>query len=97
VRILVTGANQGIAADVRAEALAPLRPRIDRLNALHEDVKPGDRYALTYVPGAGTELARNGVALGPIEGADFAAAAFAIRLGPQPIDTALMSQLTAGR
>jgi hypothetical protein len=85
--------NAGIAANVSPEAVARLRPRIDRVNALYRDVKPGDRYALTYVPGVGTELALNGTPLGTIEGADFAAAIFAIWLGPHAIDESLKTQL----
>lgn len=85
--------NEGIAANVPQETVAALRPRIDRLNALYRDVKPGDRYALTYVPGVGTELALNGAPLGTIEGADFAAAVFAIWLGPKALDASLKAQL----
>ena len=85
--------NVGIAANVAPETVARLRPRIDRLNALYKDVKPGDRYALTYLPGVGTELALNGKALGTIEGSDFAAALFAIWLGPKAIDESLKAQL----
>src|SRR5512135_2715049 len=43
--------DEWIAANVDAATMAKLRPRIDTLNALYVDVKPGDRYALTYVPG----------------------------------------------
>lgn len=85
--------EQGLAANVPAETLAALRPRIDRLNALYRDVKPGDRYALTYLPGVGIELALNGAPLGTIAGADFAAAIFAIWLGPNAIDASLKAQL----
>lgn len=85
--------DEGIAANVPPATVASLRPRIARLNALYRDVKPGDRYALTYVPGVGTELALNGVALGTIEGADFAAAVFAIWLGPSALDASLKAQL----
>ena len=73
--------------------LAPLRSRLDRLNALYQDVKPGDRYALTYLPGVGMELALNGTPKGTIEGADFAAAYFAIWLGKKPIDISMKVQL----
>jgi hypothetical protein len=85
--------NEGIGANVPPETFARLRPRIDRLNVLYRDVKPGDRYALTYVPGVGTALALNGTTLGTIEGADFAAAVFAIWLGPKAIDESLRTQL----
>ncbi|MBK9111219.1 MAG: chalcone isomerase family protein [Nitrospira sp.] len=57
-------------------------------------MKPGDRYGLTYLPGVGTELALNGERKGIVEGADFAAAYFAIWLGPDPINEALKEGLT---
>ena len=70
-----------------------LRSRLERLNGLYENVKPGDRYSLTYIPGVGTELALNGKPKGIIEGADFGAAYFAIWLGAKPLDTSLKTQL----
>ena len=76
--------------------LARLRSRIDQLNAVYRDVKPGDRYALTYVPGKGTELSYNGKILITIEGADFAVAYFGIWLGQDPIDLDMRSQLISG-
>lgn len=86
-------AEEVMAENVPASTLAALRPRIGRLHRLYEDVKPGDRYALTYVPGIGTELALNGVPKGVIEGDDFAAAYFAIWLGPRPISDSLKARL----
>lgn len=82
-----------IAANTDAATLAQLRPQIDALNALYRDVKPGDRYALTYLPGRGTELAFNGQPLGNVPGAEFARAMFAIWLGAKPLDESLKSQL----
>ena len=76
-----------------ASELARLRSRIDQLNAVYRDVKPGDRYALTYVPGQGTELSFNGEPLVTIEGADFSAAYFGIWLGKDPIDQEMRRQL----
>ena len=86
-------ADKILAANVPADTLSSLRPRLERLHALYEDVKPGDRYSLTYTPGLGTELALNNKPKVTIEGADFAAAYFAIWLGQHPIDEALKSQL----
>lgn len=83
----------GIAANVDARTFDALKPRIARLNGLYRDVQPGDRYALTYLPGSGTELALNGKRLGVIEGADFAVAVFSIWLGAQPLDEPLKAQL----
>lgn len=79
-----------------AETLSELRERIDRIAALYQDVEPGDRYSLTYLPGRGTELARNGTPLGLIPGADFATAYFGIWLGPEPLDRDLRDQLLQG-
>lgn len=70
-----------------------LRRQLDRINALYEDVKPGDRYSLTYLPGIGTELALNGKPMGVIDGADFAAAYFSIWLGQKPMSASLKAQL----
>jgi hypothetical protein len=70
-----------------------LRPQIDYHNSLYEDVEPGDRYALTYIPGRGTELALNGEPKGIIEGADFATALFSIWIGQKPIDESFKQQI----
>jgi hypothetical protein len=85
--------NKTIAENVDAKAFERLRARIDYHNSLYEDVQPGDRYALTYVPGRGTELALNGEPKGLIEGADFAAAVFSIWLGPKPISESFKQQI----
>ena len=79
--------------NVDQETLAGLQPRIDRFNGLYRDVKPGDRYALTYTPGKGTILELNGIEMGVIEGDDFAAAVFAMWFGPKPLSQALKLEL----
>lgn len=95
----ISGPDFGKAADallresLPPERVAALRDRLDRLHRAYVDVKAGDRYALTYVPGRGTELALNGRTLATIEGADFAQAYFAIWLGENPIDRALRNAL----
>jgi len=82
-----------LARSLPVEALAPLRDRLERLHAAYVDVKPGDRYALTYLPGQGTELTHNGRRLAVIEGVDFARAYFSIWLGEAPIDAGLRDRL----
>jgi hypothetical protein len=97
----ISGPDFGAAAEkllaqgFSAEALAPLRDRLDRLSAAYLDVKPGDRYALSYLPGTGTELTLNGRRLALIEGADFARAYFSIWLGARPLDEPLRDRLLA--
>jgi hypothetical protein len=91
------GAEPTLKLNQTPAELAKLRSRIDRINAIYRDVKPGDRYALTYLPGRGTELALNGTPLTVIEGADFAAAYFGIWLGRESIDEGLKRDLLKGR
>jgi hypothetical protein len=90
------GAEAVLERNNTPDELARLRTRIDQLNAVYRDVKPGDRYALTYAPGKGTELSYNGSPLITIEGADFAAAYFGIWLGENPIDVKMRNRLISG-
>ena len=85
--------NKSIAKNVDSNTFERLSSRIDYHNSLYEDVQPGDRYSLTYVPGKGTELSLNGEPKGLIEGADFAAAVFSIWLGPKPISKSFKQQI----
>ena len=95
----ISGEDFGKAADeLLADALPPdrlasLRSRLDDLHRAYVDVKEGDRYALTYVPGRGTELTLNGSPLALIPGADFARAYFGIWIGRRPIDDGLRDAL----
>lgn len=91
------GAEPTLRLNQTPAELANLRDRIDRINAIYRDVKPGDRYALTYLPGRGTELTLNGTPLTVIEGADFAAAYFGIWLGRNSINDDLKRELLKGR
>lgn len=86
-------ADEVLPDNVPAPQIDGIRARIDQLNQLYQDIHPGDRYALTYRPGVGTELAFNGTVMGVIPGADFAAAYFAIWLGPDPINQSLKEGL----
>jgi hypothetical protein len=79
--------------NVDKTTIEKLRQQIDYHNSLYEDVEPGDRYALTYIPGRGTELSLNGKPKGIIEGADFANALFSIWIGQQPIDESFKRQI----
>ena len=86
--------DYGIALNVDPATFESLRERIEEFSALYEDIEPGDRYVL-YVPGIGTELARNARTLGVVEGANFSASLFAIWLGDQALDVSLREQLLA--
>lgn len=67
--------------------------RLQKFLGLFRDVKPGDRYCLTYSPGQGTELRLNNEALGVVPGADFAVAYFGIWLGKNPISQRFRARL----
>ena len=87
---------EGIEKNVDPDTWRALQPRIERFGRFYRDVRPGDRYQLTYVPGRGTELAKNGDPLGVVEGADFGAALFSIWLGSEPFDESLKERLLEG-
>lgn len=93
----VDAANDSLAGNLPDDALEALRDRIDAFNALYVDIQKNDRYAISYVPGYGTELAYNGETLGSVEGKDFAAAYFQIWFGPEPFNRNLKTSLLEGR
>lgn len=82
---LTEAADAFLVRNLDADLLERFRPEIEAINRLYRDVDVGDRYALTYVPGRGTQLELNGDTLGVIEGAEFAAAYYSIWLGADPI------------
>jgi hypothetical protein len=84
---------KGMARFLNDEEIDRLRDRIEFKNSLYVDVEPGDRYAITYVPGVGTELSLNGQTRGIIEGQDFASALFALWLGEKPFDKRFKADL----
>jgi len=86
-----------IADNVTPEQALQLKTRIDQLAAMYRDVRPGDRYSLTYIPGQGTELALNGTSLGTLPGRDFSRALFAVWLGGNPIDADFRDVLLGAR
>jgi len=85
--------RQKIKETVSSSTFNRLLPKIETLNRLYKSVRPGDRYALIYVPGEGTQLIYNSTLLGRIEGADFATALFGIWIGDDPIDKGFRDKL----
>lgn len=90
---LVESGNRILQRMFPAEHLAPLQQDLDRINAAFHDVSAGDRYALTYIPGVGTTLERNGEFQILIEGRDFAATYFAIWLSKNGAKASFRNQL----
>lgn len=67
---------------------------LETLYALLEDVKAGDRYTLTYIPGTGTELTLNDTVKGVIPGEEFAKRYFGIWLSDKySVDEAFTKRL----
>jgi len=93
----VRATREGISRSVDEATLQRLSGDIAQLNGLYRDGEPGDRYALTYLPGVGTELALNGEPLGVVEGRELAAALFGIWIGDRALDASLREQLLSSR
>lgn len=83
----------GIQKNVSPEIYQRLESRIALHNTLYEDITPGDRVSLTYIPSVGTTVEINGKSKGTIEGADFAAALFSMWLGENPFDAGFKQAL----
>lgn len=79
-RDIVSTGHDILRRHLAAGEFARLEPRIAEIGRAYADVKQGDRYALTYVPGRGSTLSLNGRDLVTIPGADFASAYFGIWL-----------------
>jgi len=92
-KMMIDAGNDALAENVAPDALTRIRQQVDQINALYEDVKEGDRYALTYLPGVGTELALNGVRKGIVAGEEFAREYYKIWLGRSKITRDLKATL----
>jgi hypothetical protein len=92
-REIVEGGNALLAKNVSVDELEAVKSRLEQLNRAYVDVRPGDRYALTFSPGRGLTLRLNGKPLVTVEGDDFARRYLRIWLGPEPINTGLRDRL----
>jgi len=80
---LVEAYHEGFQANAKDKAAAQ-QANIDKFLGLVTDVKEGSQFTVTYVPGAGTTVLRDGKAAGSFEGKAFADVVFALWLGPKP-------------
>ncbi len=94
---IVAASEKLLADNLSAEQMRSLRKDFDYVNSLYPDLKAGDRFQLTYLPGVGTELALNGKRQGLVPGKEFAAAYFTIWLGENPMDVAFRDELLKKR
>lgn len=79
--------------NISASDLASLEDEIKQMSQYFVDLKPGDRFSLTYIPAIGTQFAYNGQLVGTIKGNDFAKALFAVWIGKKPFDRHLKEQV----
>lgn len=94
----ITAATEKLLANnLTPEEIKSLRKEFDYVYTLYPNIKAGDRFQLTYVPGVGTEFALNGKPRGLVLGEKFAAAYFSIWIGKKPMDKSLRDQLLARR
>ena len=82
-----------IKKNVSPEAYDAMAPQIAQMNQLYQDVRPGDQYAATYIPGEGLELALNDQVLGTVPGKAFSKAYFSIWLGKHPVSESFRKDL----
>jgi len=65
-------------------ASAELKAQFETLCSYMEDIKTGEQFVFTYLPGTGTHVGVKGVERGAIEGKAFADALFKAWIGPHP-------------
>ena len=61
-----------------------LKAQFEALCSYMEDIKKGEQFVFTYLPGSGTRVSVKGVEKGTIEGKAFADALFKVWIGPHP-------------
>lgn len=84
-----TTGYQLMAQNIGEERAMSLTSELKALNALYQDVKAGQRYTFTFLPGKGLEMALDGKVLGVVPGDEFGSAYLSIWLGPNPVSKSL--------
>lgn len=76
---------------------AVLRSKIDQFKSFFKaEIEKKDMYDIVYTPAQGTNVFKNGIKLGQIEGLKFKQALFGIWLGEEPADDDLKKALLNG-
>lgn len=83
--------------NITEEEFEALANEIESMGRYFVDLKPGDRYSLTYVPGFGTKFAYNGELTGIIEGKDFQKALFSVWIGEKPFDQEIKKEILGSK
>ena len=90
---LAAETRRRIMLNTNQQEFSEIKDRVNLMNSYFVDLKPGDRYALTYIPNKGTYFTYNEKLIGKIEGKDFAKALFAVWIGKEPISQSLKESL----
>lgn len=75
------------------EELLVIADEMEALKDYYIDLKKGDSYELTYIPGVGTQFEHNGNVKGLIKGERFAEILFSVWLGEKPFDKKIKAQI----
>lgn len=70
-----------------------IREKIQKMRSYFVDLKPGDRYSITYIPEVGTQFEHNEHLKGIIEGDVFAFGLFSTWIGERPMDKRIKSSI----
>ena len=87
------GWTDGLAANIPADEMAALQPRLDEFNTLFRTVHKGDRIRISYLPGTGTEVRINDEWRGTVEGESFFRALLSVWLGSHPVSKSLKKDM----
>lgn len=87
---LIKAWKEGFEKNQSAEKLKAIQEKIDRFYGFFEDdATKNDKYIIDYVPEKGTNVSKNNILLGHIDGEDFKNALLEIWLGNYPADKKL--------
>lgn len=94
---LAAETRKNMILNTTSEEFNSIRSRVELMESFYVDLKPGDRYAISYLPERGTYFTYNGKVMGLIEGSDFAKALFAVWIGENPISQLLKRNLLGSK
>lgn len=79
--------------NISREEFSELNEEIMLMGKYFVDLKPHDRFSLTYLPGVGTQFAHNGKLVGVVSGDKFGRALFSVWIGSKPFDPTLKRKI----
>lgn len=79
--------------NVTREEFSELKEEVRLMGEYFVDLKPHDRFSLTYLPGVGTQFIHNGKMVGVVSGDKFGRALFSVWIGAKPFDPKLKRKI----